>query len=146
MALVAASSIPASTQGGGAEVTTLPGRHKPSSGDSISGFVVDLWHQRGLHLVRPMQRLVIETLTDGWLDHIEIWRDIEIARAIERRVPNFENLLQCLHAARQRDLRQDRIAHCAERIRDQRRTNQPRRVAGAERDHAPPPALRDRQW
>ena len=50
-----------------------------------------------------------------------------------------------LPAARLRDLGQDRIAHGAERLRDQRRADQPRRIARAERDQAPAPALRHRQ-
>ena len=44
-----------------------------------------------------------------------------------------------------RDLRQDRIAHRVERLRDQRGTDDLGRIARTERDHAPPPALRDRQ-
>ena len=52
--------------------------------------------------------------------------------------------LACLRAGA-RDLGQDRIAHGVEGLRDQRRADHLGRVAGAERDHAPPPALRHRQ-
>ena len=92
-----------------------------------------------------MQRLVVEALADRRLDDVEIGRDVEIARAVQRGVADFQNLLQRLQAARERDLGQDRIAHGAERVRDQRRADQPRRIARAERDHAPAPALRHRQ-
>ena len=50
----------------------------------------------------------------------------------------------CLGAGA-RDLGQDRIAHGVERLRDQRRADDFGGIAGAERNHAPPPALRDRQ-
>ena len=40
---------------------------------------------------------------------------------------------------------QDRVAHGVESLRDQRRADHLGRIAGAERDHAPSPALRDRQ-
>src|SRR5271156_6256160 len=109
MALPAASNILASTQD--AEVRTLFGWHKSSGGDGIRVFVCDPGRQRGLGLVGPVQGLVVETLTDSRLDHVEIRRDVEIARAIKRRVPDFEDLFQRLHAARHRYLRQDWIAH-----------------------------------
>ena len=43
------------------------------------------------------------------------------------------------------DLRQDGIAHGVKCLRDQRRADDLGGIAGAERDQAPPPALRDRQ-
>lgn len=43
------------------------------------------------------------------------------------------------------DLGQDRVAHGVERLRDQGRADDLGRIAGTERDHPPPPALRDRQ-
>ena len=95
--------------------------------------------------IGPLQRLVIEALADGRLDHVEIRRNVEVARAIQRGVADLQNLLPRLPAARERDLGQDRIAHGGERIRDQRRADEPRRIARAERDHAPAPALRHRQ-
>jgi hypothetical protein len=60
-------------------------------------------------------------------------------------MPDFQDLLDHLPAARERDLRQDRIVDGAERFRDQRRADQPRRIARAERDQAAAPALRHRQ-
>jgi hypothetical protein len=91
-----------------------------------------------------LQGFVVEASPDRRLDDVEIGRDVEVARAVQRGVANFEDLLERLHAAHHRDLRQDRIAHGAESVGDQRRANQPRRIARAERDHAPPPALRQR--
>jgi hypothetical protein len=58
---------------------------------------------------------------------------------------NLEDLFDRLPAARQRDLGQDGIVNGAERFRDQCRTNQPRWVAGAERNQPTAPALRHRQ-
>ena len=95
--------------------------------------------------IGPLQPLVIEAARDRRLDHVEIGRDVEVARAIQRGVADFQNLLARLPAAGELDLGQDRIAHGAERIRDQRRADQPRRIARAERDQAPAPALRHRQ-
>jgi len=58
---------------------------------------------------------------------------------------DFEDLLDRLPAARQRDLGQDGIVNGAERFCDQGRTNQPRWIARAQRDQTPAPALRHRQ-
>ena len=58
---------------------------------------------------------------------------------------DLENFLARHLAIQQGHFRQDRIAHVLERLRDQRRADDPGRMAGAERHHAAAPALRDRQ-
>src|ERR1700692_5038248 len=49
--------------------------------------------------VGPVQRLIVEAAGDGRLHDVEIRRNIEVARAIERRVADLQNLLERLPAA-----------------------------------------------
>src|ERR1019366_1659471 len=98
-----------------------------------------------LLLVGPVQGGVVESLHDGGFDDFEIGRDVEIARHVERRIADVQDFAPRLLAAGARDLGQDRGAHGVERLRDQRRADDLGGIAGAERDHPPPPALRDRQ-
>ena len=60
-------------------------------------------------------------------------------------MPDLQNLLHRLPAARLRDFGQDRILYGAERLGDERRADQPRWIARAERYQPPPPPLRHRQ-
>ncbi|ODM82993.1 hypothetical protein A6452_18650 [Bradyrhizobium elkanii] len=98
-----------------------------------------------LLLVGPVQGRVVETVHDGGFDDFEIGRDVEVARHVERGIADMQDLAARLAAGGARDLGQDRIAHGVERLRDQRRADDLGRIAGAERDHAAAPALRDRQ-
>ncbi|GCC46334.1 hypothetical protein chiPu_0030571, partial [Chiloscyllium punctatum] len=98
-----------------------------------------------LLLVGPVQGRVVETVHDGGFDDFEIRRDVEVARHVERGIADMQDLAARLAAGGAGDLGQDRIAHGVEGLRDQRRADDLGRIAGAERDHAPPPALRDRQ-
>src|SRR5437764_863263 len=52
----------------------------------------------------------------------------------------MEDFATCLARAGAGDLRQDRIAHGVERLRDQRRADDLGGITGAERDQAPAPA------
>jgi hypothetical protein len=90
-------------------------------------------------------KAIVEASGDGGLHHVEKRGDVEVARAVERRMANLEDLLDRLPAARQRDLGQDGIVNGTERLRNQCRTNQPRWIAGTERNQPPAPALRHRQ-
>src|SRR6266571_1824951 len=95
--------------------------------------------------IGPVDLLVIETTLERRLHHGEIWRNVEIARRVQRGMPDLENLPARRAALHPRDLGQDRVAHELEGLGDQRRADQPGRIAGTERDHAPAPALRHRQ-
>src|SRR5262249_50519330 len=94
---------------------------------------------------RPVDRLVVETHFNRRLDHGEIRRNIEIARAIERAVANVIDLPPRLCALDTFDRRQYRVADGGESLRYERRADELCRIAGAERDHAAPEALRHRQ-
>ena len=98
-----------------------------------------------LLLVGPVQRGVVEPVHDRGFDDFEIGRDVEIARHVERGIADMQDFAPGLARGRAGNFRQDRIAHRVERLRDQRRADDLGGIAGAERDHAPPPALRHRQ-
>ena len=92
-----------------------------------------------------MQGQIVEAVHDGGFDDFEIGRDVEIARHVQRRIADVKDFAPGLSRGGAGDLRQDRIAHGVERLRDQRRADDLGGIAGTERDHAPPPALRHRQ-
>jgi hypothetical protein len=98
-----------------------------------------------LLLVGPMQRRVVESVDDGGFDDLEIGRDVEIARHVERGVADMQDFAARFPAGSARDLGQNWIAHRVERLRDQRRADDLGGIAGAERDHPTSPALRYRQ-
>jgi putative transposase len=108
-------------------------------------------HRRRHHLgncdreVGPAHLAIVEALFDRRLHELEVGRDVEVARGVERRMADLENLLARGLAVHPGDLRQDRISHGLEGLRDQSRADDPRRIARAQRDHATPPALRHRQ-
>ena len=60
-------------------------------------------------------------------------------------MPDFEDFLARRFAFHLVDLRQDRVAHGVERLRDQRRADDAGRMPRAERHQAAPPALWNRQ-
>src|SRR5229473_117654 len=79
--------------------------------------------------IGPVNLLVIEPALERRFHHGEIRRNIEVARRVERGMPDLENLPARRAALDPRDLGQDRVAHELERL----------------GDHAPAPALRHRQ-
>src|ERR1700742_2108068 len=97
-----------------------------------------------LLLVGPMQRGVVEAMLNGRLYDFEIGRDVEIARHVERGVADVQDFAPRLSRTGARDLGQDRIAHGVEGLCDQGRADDLGRIAGTERNHPAPPALRDR--
>ena len=134
-----------------AQVSPAAAQGKPGDYDDWRELVVVYRNERDYLIgisgrqIGPCHRLVVETAHDGRLHHLEIGRDIEITWCIERRMADLQNFLPRRFAFEPRYLRQDRIAHILERLRDQRRADDARRVTGAERHHAPPPTLRHRQ-
>src|SRR5262249_30143126 len=99
----------------------------------------------GARQIGPVHLFVIEAALECRFDHGEIRRNVEIARRVERGMPDLENLPARRAALDAGDLGQDRIAHELESLGDQSRADQPGRVAGSERDHPPAPAPRHRQ-
>src|SRR2546426_6480129 len=102
----------------------------------------------GYGFVRLDHPVKIETLKQRRLHHLEVRRDVEIARRVKAVVPDVEDLPVAVVAARivglfHGDLRQDRVAHRLKGQRDQRRADGPGRIAASEGDHAPPPAHRN---
>src|SRR6185437_1727421 len=79
---------------------------------------------------------------DSWLHHLKERRNVEIAGGIKRRVADLQDFLARSFAVELCYLWQDRIAHRFECLRDQCRADDARRVAGSERNHSTPPALR----
>src|SRR5580700_9425085 len=82
---------------------TAGNRQQLSGDDGV--FVRDIRRERCASVGRmgqigPLQGLVIKTLADGRLDHVEIGRDVEVARAVQRGVADFQNLLQRLQTTR----------------------------------------------
>src|SRR5215213_1245550 len=68
--------------------------------------------------IRPLHRLVVETIEDGRLHHLEIRRNVEVARRIKRGMPDLQNFPPRAFAFQWGDLRQDRIAHALESLRN----------------------------
>src|SRR5262249_18065793 len=138
-ALMAASSMRASACGGGAVAVAHPGRPSDAGG---SFRFLDREGVGARRQVGPMHLPGIEAALERGLQDREIRRDVEIARRIERGMPDLENLAAGGAAFHPRDLGQDRISHELEGLGDQSGADQPGRVARPERDHAPAPALR----
>jgi hypothetical protein len=87
--------------------------------------------------------VVIEAEFNGRLHDAKIGRDVEVARHIERVMPDMQDLAAFFLALHEFDPRQDRIADGLERLRDQAGTDHLRRHARAEGEHAAAEAGRD---
>lgn len=86
--------------------------------------------------------MVVEAALDARLDDLEEGRGIEVARHVQAVVANVQDLGLRAHPAPRAgvdklDFRQDRITQRVEGLRDQGRADRLRRLAAAEREHAP---------
>src|SRR5690606_33482548 len=91
--------------------------------------------------IRPddMQLLVVEAVSERRLDDVEIWREVEIARRVQRIVADMQDFAPGIIRLRRglaglvADLGQDRITYTLIGLRDQGGADGARRIAGAER-------------
>src|SRR5574342_25741 len=98
--------------------------------------------------LRPGDFVIVEAAGDRGFHHLEIGRDVEVARRVKAVMADVHDFAVAVDASGVSGLlhdnvRQDRITHRLERLGYQRRADRARRVAAAERDHAAAPAHRD---
>ena len=98
----------------------------------------------------PAQRMVVKALDQRGFDHLKVGRHVKVARHEQAVVAHMQDFIDAQGAQRvlrgtALDDRQYRVGHRLKHLGDQRRTNRARRVATAQRQHAPPPLLRHRR-